>query len=709
MRGFEGKAADKSLDRVAFAAIAAALAFGPLAYGSVEPWATSVLAVLAYTALAAALVRLAWTGKGVGMLTPVLGVGLLSMVLVAVQTVALPAGVVGVLSPRAVEIHREAASAVGSNPDAFTLSVYPHATAGALLRLSAYLALFGAVCAYVRSRREIRRLAGLILAVGFGVGLLGIIQNLSGTRKIYWWRELTRGGSPFGPFVSRNQFAAYAGLCVFVGLGLVLARAAVGGGSLRRWLRAVRRGASEKAPQNFMIVFACALVAASVFWSLSRAGIISMLLAGAVVLLVLGVRRSRGRRLHIAALAVFALGWVTYLGWEPVFSRLATLEDIARQPQATYRWQMVGDALRMGRDFPAVGTGAGTFLSAYPLYRTLPTRSVAYNPHNEYAGVFAETGVPGLLILLAALGLVYGVVLGAAFRRRNPWMRGFLAGGVGALLAPTLHSIVDFPMRSPGIAATVAVVVAMLWRAARVESNGSRRHKHEGGAEEEETRSEVLLVGDTGRRSGREGMAGSGPVIALVVVVTWLAGSYVALNPLRGELLLRQVHRAREALNPGNRGVARFLDAAERSAERHSPADAALYSEMASLAWEAAEASEDPLEGIGLAERAVRLRRRAVTAEPLNAAHSYNLLVDLLGFGRVDLAAEHAERVARLLPRDPWARVHLSEAFRAYAQEEESARWLAEAERLVALYEVPRARPAVEDARERFSRTFGGE
>ena len=142
-----------------------------------------------------------------------------------------------------------------------------------------------------------------------------------------------------------------------------------------------------------------AVVGAAVFWSLSRAGVVSMLLALAGVLMVVGAASiGRAKSVYVAAIVVAIIGWVTYLGWEPIMSRFERLDEAVRDPLATWRWQMSRDAVRMGLDFPLLGTGAGTFLSAYPPYRTLPTRSVARSPHDEYVHVFAETGFPGLCL-----------------------------------------------------------------------------------------------------------------------------------------------------------------------------------------------------------------------------------------------------------------------------------------------------------------------
>ena len=698
----------------------AALGFAPLAFGAVEPWACSVLALLAYTALAALLIRAVAGGEVRKLATPLLIPAVLALILVALQGIRWPAGLLEHVSPRTAAL-REAATALpgGEGPArSFAPSLYPYATRCALIMLSAYVALFLAAYGHVRSRSEVGKLAAVIVSVGFVVSLLGILQNLSGTHKLYWLRELSQGGAPFGPFVSRNQFAAYAGLCLFVGLGLLLARAAGAAGSLKDWREGLGRKAAGKAHQNALIGFCVAVMGTAVFWSLSRGGILSMLLAFAGVLALVGAA-SAGRRkgLYVAAVIVMILGWVTYLGWEPVIKRLSTLEDVARDPLSDWRAIMFKDAWRMGLDFPVLGTGAGTFLSVYPLYRTLPTRAVAVSPHDEYVHVFAETGFTGLALLGLAAVLFYVTVIRALARRRNPYVRGLLAGGLGAPLAVMLHSTVDFPMRSPAIAATLAVVAALLCRASHVEL--IRKQKTSASAESKAVVPAEATDGggpdavgarhapDPGRgRRGRPETPSLPPLMlpsALVGFIVWLVACNFALDPLRGQLDGSLIHRSQRSIprDPG-RALA-LIEASERSISGGSPGDAELHADLAALAMDAADAASDPVEKLALADRSLKLRMAAARLEPLNAQHSLWLAIQYLNFGRADLAWAWAERACALLPNDPSVRAYLADAFRAHGYAPLAQAYLQQAERIAGERGVAEAKRLIADVRKRLS------
>jgi len=325
------------------------------------------------------------------------------------------------------------------------------------------------------------------------------------------------------------------------------------------------------------------------------------------------------------------------------------------------------DAGRMGLSFPLLGTGAGTFLSAYPFYRSLPTNAVTVSPHNEYLHVFAETGLAGLGICLVAMAMLYRSVRRGLVNRRSPFARGFLAGGVGALLMVALHSLVDFPMRSPAIAATVAVAAALMYRAGSVESSSRGRQKR-------------LWPHPFGGLMRRRWDAAV--VVLAVVAIPWAYACSIALKPLRGQLAGGAIAAAQKVLPDDAGEVAVFAQRCEMDIEAHSPGDARLYARVADLCADAAARSQDPVGRQNLAGKALGLRMRAARLEPVSADHPFDAAMAFANFQRPDLARLQAERACELLPRDPWIRARLAEGFLARGQSRLAEDYLARAEEL---------------------------
>ena len=358
------------------------------------------------------------------------------------------------------------------------------------------------------------------------------------------------------------------------------------------------------APRALSAVTAVGIVGALVFTPLAFGGVepwaFSVLAVLAYTALAASVARAvmlgTVRRLFTPMLipGVVALAAVIYLGRGPVFKRLSTLDEVLRRPSEDWRWRMSIDACRMGLMFPLLGTGAGTFTSVYPHYRTVPTNRIFSSPHNEYAHVLAEAGFVGLGLLFLVVALLLARVLRGLVTRKDPRACAFLAGGVGALLMVGLHSIVDFPMRAPGIAATVAVLAALLYRAVGLRANTPE-----------------------GREDHDTANATRGLAVVILTAAAWILACNFALDALRGQLEGRAIGRAAEQVSPATKHVMAFIEASEESIRAHSADDAQLYARLADLAlysaatWPSSQTAEDAVERLSLAGESLRLRTMA--------------------------------------------------------------------------------------------------
>jgi O-antigen ligase len=203
-----------------------------------------------------------------------------------------------------------------------------------------------------------------------------------------------------------------------------------------------------------------------VLLSRSRGGIVCTV-TGLVVATVLTPRRhgaSSTRRMLVAA-GVLAALYGASLGLGPVVGRFAQLGG----REAAIRPALWRDALSMVPDFPVAGVGAGAFGSGFPAYRRRLTAQVGFaHAHEDYLQLAIETGVPGLLLALAAtVGFVRVVRAPLAGRLGAP--TALLCGGIAAVL---VHAAFDFPLHIPGIVFLLLLLAAAalaLARAARLD------------------------------------------------------------------------------------------------------------------------------------------------------------------------------------------------------------------------------------------------
>ena len=102
--------------------------------------------------------------------------------------------------------------AVGIAQLVFRWTPNPFLTRLELLRLAAYFIVFFLLAQAFRERPDFVKLAWFLLALGFSVALLGIIQHFTSEGTIYWFRQLAEGGEVFGPYVNRNHFSGFVEL-----------------------------------------------------------------------------------------------------------------------------------------------------------------------------------------------------------------------------------------------------------------------------------------------------------------------------------------------------------------------------------------------------------------------------------------------------------------------------------------------------------------
>lgn len=146
-------------------------------------------------------------------------------------------------------------------------------------------------------------------------------------------------------------------------------------------------------------------------------------------------------------LAIVLIALLIGVGVSALFITDASFDGVRRLDFFANTWAAI-------KDFWLLGSGLGTFSLVYPMYEA--TEQIAYEyaarAHNDYLHIFLELGLAGLGCLIAMM-----LLLVMKFHRTELSQAAMLALG-----AVAIHSLVDFPLRSYGIAVPVAVLVAVI-------------------------------------------------------------------------------------------------------------------------------------------------------------------------------------------------------------------------------------------------------
>ena len=374
------------------------LAFSVFAHGGVEPWARAVFEAGAGALFLFWAIRFWTTREGSLFISPLLPS------LVALLFLALAQW-------------------------AFHLSAVPYAT-----RVESQLLLADVLVLFLASQ-TLRELAGwksfvwFCMIFAFLVSIFGILQHLTFNGKLYWFREMSYGGIPFGPYVNRNHFAAFAELTVpFSLIPLVL-------GKVRR-------------ERLFIVAVFAVVQVAALFLSASRGGIISFACQIALLVVLLLLRRERTKALAIgAAVLVLALGVVSWLGVRQILLRFSALQSL--EVSENKRAAMARGTWHIFLDHPLWGTGLGTIQAVYPPYELLYDAKVVNHSHNDYLEALAETGMLGGLCCAFFLATLLLESRRRVLRPASSFAASLQWAAIIACFGFLVHSLVDFNVHVP--------------------------------------------------------------------------------------------------------------------------------------------------------------------------------------------------------------------------------------------------------------------
>ncbi len=302
-------------------------------------------------------------------------------------------------------------------------TIYEWKTWDAVLNWATCLAAFSLACELGSAQRE--RFLRILLMFAVALSIIASFTALtSPAGRVFWIFDAGTNVPTLGPFVYRNQYAAF----VEAVLPLAIVRALL---DRSRWV---------------MYTLMAAVLFASVVAGGSRTGSILCL---AEILMVPAIafaqKRISGRALgRVLAASIATVAILTaVVGWELIWNRF-------QEPNPySFRAEIARSSLEMIRDRPLMGFGLGTWSDAYPAYAHFDDGNFVNQAHNDWLQWAAEGGVPFFLILL---GIAIWMVRPAI---RSLW-------GVG-MIAVFVHCTLDYPMQQrPALAVFFFAMLGVL-------------------------------------------------------------------------------------------------------------------------------------------------------------------------------------------------------------------------------------------------------
>jgi O-antigen ligase len=439
------------------------LIFTPIAFGSMELWAFSIME------LGIILIIILWAIQSLIFRTPnsklktqnskfaILFLSLF-LLLILFQMLPLPSGFLKIISPKTYTLR----SALSFEPSAlsFPLSFVPFVTQIQFFKWLTLVGLFFFLLywePFRKSHTTTRPFIIVILGVGIWESLYGIFEFFSGHGQILNLEGEGLVPAVTGTFINRNYFAGYLLMVIPLSVGYLLSRRAGKMRSYWGW----RHRLSSLDGKTLLIGFGVIVMMVALIFSASRMGISSLLLSFS--LLIFLFRNPQGeKRFSKASVLIFTLAllWAIWIGLDAVISRFFTSTEDFK-----FRWAMWVSTFQIVKDFPLFGSGLGTFVYIFPMYRTLHIEGFATHAENDFLQLASEAGLIGSgLLSILFFYLLYKGISGIRSISHHEPERYIGIGGLVGILALMFHSLVERNIQVPANAFLYTLLWAIVYK-----------------------------------------------------------------------------------------------------------------------------------------------------------------------------------------------------------------------------------------------------
>jgi O-antigen ligase len=457
------------------------LVFMPLAFGARNAWTEEVVIVLSGCIIICFLLKLIFNRNQRMVWSWVyIPIGLFVLI-VSLQLIPIPTNLLSIVSPNTVRLRTEL---LGGLPEAekllktMPITLYRNSTRHELRLVLSAVAVFVVVLNVFRRPEQIKSLLMVIALTGGLVALIALAQDVFGNGLRYWFVPHPYSGyskTLSGPFLNHNHYGQFMNLSIGAAIGWLCAKLHEDFAGKRIKVNVVLDYfSSPQAKLLWLLIAIMGLGAATVFISLTRGGMVSMLIAIVFTTLLLCSRRPlQGRAWIMVVMAFVAFTCILLVGFDAVYDRFGTLQNFEGYE---FRWQSLKDIAVSFKHFPLLGTGLGTHSVVYPMYQNINTTLLFTHAENEYAQALEETGTVGLGILIT-LGIIISSSYLRSIRTTKPPICSAAYGLGFGLLAILIHSFSDYGQHIPANAFLSAIFCALLISLAKPEKTKTSTNK----------------------------------------------------------------------------------------------------------------------------------------------------------------------------------------------------------------------------------------
>ena len=313
---------------------------------------------------------------------------------------------------------------------------------------SSYAMMFFVCGRFLWRKEAVYRWTLLLLGLGALEATYGMAAHLRSWSSIFGWLKPEIYVERLsGTFINPNHFGSLMGLLIPLGLmSCTLPKVEL----------------SKKMVAGYVT----AMMGAALLMTYSRGAWASA--AFAVILVGLLTMKRASSLFWWWALALLAtMAIVVLLVWAGEFEHqlsnradLGKISDVQTEQSRLYAW---ADTLNLALQAPVTGVGLGCYPWLFPSYQSVDlARHKLFYAHNDYLQTAAELGLGGLFLQMALVGGVLMIGFRVRGRLVNRKVKGLMTGLLAGFAGVSVHALVDFPLRIPGVGCLYALIGGLL-------------------------------------------------------------------------------------------------------------------------------------------------------------------------------------------------------------------------------------------------------
>ncbi|MCM8787708.1 MAG: O-antigen ligase family protein [Candidatus Omnitrophica bacterium] len=341
------------------------------------------------------------------------------LLIIIFQITPLPYQILNVISPKTTYFYKNFIEDFEISKF-YTLSIYKFNTQHGLLNYLCFFSIFFVTLNVFNKKKQFEN---LIFVLVFWSSLL----CLYGIAKKYFILEKEETAS-FSVFYNRNHFSSYMVMVFSLALGYATY--------------------CKSKAKKFLFGFLAALICASIFLSLSRAGSIVALFSFLffIFLTKRGWLIKKSSWWVLVACVLITIIFISTAGFEPIRRRFLEF-----QKDLLNRTIPLIDALPIVKDFPLFGVGLGNFNYIFTSYTQHNFSRYIYHLLNEHLQLVIEIGIIGAFIYFLFLFSIFREIFIKLNKRADEFVKNIVAAGLAGLFGVILHGFFEFNFHIPAV------------------------------------------------------------------------------------------------------------------------------------------------------------------------------------------------------------------------------------------------------------------